>query len=133
MTYGLCNQTVTVYNARSEQYHKTVIRGAHFDFNRVWRETKTGNVAETKFLLVIPQGADGKTYVLPLSFAALEDKKNKFTLADGDKVILGEGPDITTKEQWSAFIPSKVDGLVQIKNADPKFLRGEIVHVEASG
>ena len=52
----------------------------------------------------------------------------------GDKVLLGTGPEISSGDFWAKeFIPSKVNGLVVVKYADPKCWNGEIVHTEAGG
>lgn len=130
----LCNQTITVYNRResggASTYKRTTIAGASMDFKRQWQEGKTGPSASTSCLLVIPQDADGKTFVLPAAYSGAE---GTYTLAKDDKVLLGEGPEIATSAQWAAFIPSKVDGLVSIASVDPKYFNGELVHVEAGG
>ena len=51
----------------------------------------------------------------------------------GDKVLLGEGPEIATREEWAGFIPAKVPGLVVVKYVDPKYWQGRLIHVEAGG
>lgn len=128
----LCNQTVTVYNVFAnggvKEYRRTVINGAFMDFKRQWQESKTGSTAGSNCLLVIPQGADGKTFVMPVAYSGAE---NTYTLKKDDKVLLGAGPEITNATEWSKFIPSLVDFLVSVKSVDPKFFNGEIVHVEA--
>jgi hypothetical protein len=37
-----------------------------------------------------------------------------------DKVLLGEGPEVTTTGSLAALIPSKVPNLVVVKYVDPK-------------
>lgn len=129
-----CTQTITVYNAHKQSgapaYIRTVIRGASMDFKRQWQENKTGTSGSTSCLLVIPQGADGKMFVMPIAFSGAV---NTYTLSKNDKVFLGEGPEISTVTKWGEFIPSKVDGLIVIASVDPKYFEGELVHVEAGG
>ena len=112
--YRLCSQTVTVYHwDGATTYTRKVIHNAFLDFKKTQNVDKTGSTEANSFLLVIP-GA-----VVPV--------------AVGDKVVQGEGPEITTREAWAAFIPAKVPGLVVIKYVDPKYYHGSVVHTEAGG
>lgn len=111
--YGLCNQTVTVYRAEDGKYTRTVYDKAFLDFRKTQTVDKTGSKEANSFLLVIP----GTTQAV-------------FT---GDRVLLGVGPEISNREEWSAFIPSKVNGLVVVSYVDPKYWNGNIVHTEAGG
>lgn len=111
--YRLCNQTVTVYHKDSDEYTRTVHKNAFLDFRKTQTVDKTGSRESNSFLLVIP-GASQTVFV-------------------GDKVQLGEGPEITSREAWAAHIPAKVPGLVVVSYADPKYWNGRIVHTEAGG
>lgn len=111
--YRLCNQTVTVYRKEDEGYTRTVYRKAFLDFKKTQSVDKTGSKEANSFLLVVP-GPSQAVFV-------------------GDKVLLGEGPEITTREEWAAFIPAKVSGLVVVSYVDPKYWNGAIVHTEAGG
>lgn len=112
--YRLCNQTVTVYHwDGGTEYTRKVFTNAFLDFRKTQNVDKTGSKEANSFLLVIP-GA-----VVPV--------------AVGDKVMHGEGPEITTREAWASFIPSKVPGLVVVKYVDPKYWHGSVVHTEAGG
>lgn len=111
--YRLCNQTVTVYHQEDGTYKRTVCKNAFLDFRKTLTVDKTGSQEANSFLLVIP-GATQAVFV-------------------GDKVILGEGPEIADSKAWAAFIPSKVPGLVVVSYADPKYWDGQIVHTEAGG
>lgn len=113
VSYDLCDQTVTVYHTDGKIYTRKIIRGAYLDYRKTQNVTKTGNTEANGFLLVIP----GDT--VPVSV--------------GDKVMMGEGPEVTTREQWAALIPSRVPGLVVVQYVDPKYWRGHIVHTEAGG
>jgi len=116
LNYTLCNQTVTVYRATFEggfSCEKTLYYNRAFlDFKKVQNVDKTGSKESNSFLLVIRGNAD---------------------LKSKDKVLLGIGADITTREEWAKFIPANRAGLVVIETVDPKYYRGEICHVEASG
>lgn len=113
--YRLCNQTVTVYHwdGGTGYTRKVIEKGAFLDIKKVQNVDKTGSSEANGFLLVIPGS------VVPV--------------AVGDKVILGEGPEVATREAWASFIPSKVPGLVVVKYVDPKYWRGSVVHTEAGG
>lgn len=113
--YRLCNQTVTLYHwDGGNTYTRKVIKeGAFLDFRKTQNVDKTGSKEANSFLLVIP----GETV----------------PVAVGDKVMHGEGPEITTREEWAALIPAKVPGLVVVKYVDPKYWHGAVVHTEAGG
>lgn len=112
--YRMCNQTVTVYHKDGDTYTRKVIEnGAFLDFKKTQTVDKTGSKEANSFLLVIP----GDTQAVFV----------------GDKVLTGTGPKISTRDEWAAFIPSKVPGLVVVSYADPKYWNGRIVHTEAGG
>lgn len=112
--YSLCNQTVTIYHwDQKETYTTTVIENAFFEHKKTQNVDKTGRHEASSFLLVIP----GVTV----------------PVAVGDKVLVGRGEEISTREAWAALIPSKVPGLVVVKWVDPKYWRGAVVHTEAGG
>lgn len=113
--YRLCNQTVTLYhwNGGDDVAQRVIKEGAFLDFKKVQDVSKTGSREVNSFLLVIPC--------------------SEIAVAVGDKVLLGEGPAITSREDWAGFIPSKVPGLVVVQWVDPKYWNGRLVHVEAGG
>lgn len=113
LSYRLCNQTVTVYRKEGDTYTRRVHRRAFLDFRKTQSVGKTGSREASSFLLVIP-GHEQAVFV-------------------GDKVMPGEGPEVTTRQQWADLIPAKVPGLVVVQTADPKFWRGALVHTEAGG
>lgn len=116
LNYSLCNQTVTVYRADNVDgfkcTKKVYEKKAFLDFKKVVSVNKTGSKEENSFLLVIKGNAD---------------------LKPKDKVLLGVGADITTREEWAKFIPSTQANLVVIEAVDPKYYNNEICHVEAVG
>lgn len=113
--YRLCNQTVTIYHWDGVGTYTTKIiaEGAFLEHRKTHNVDKTGSTEASSFLLVIP-GAE-------------------VPVAVGDKVLLGEGLEITTPQEWSALIPTKVPGLVVVKWVDPKYWHGAVVHTEAGG
>lgn len=112
--YSKCNQMVTIYHwDGKETYTRTVHDRAFLEFRKTQNVDKTGNREANTFLLVIPC-----------------DSQPVFV---GDKVILGDGPEVATREDWAAFIPAKVPGLVVVQYVDPKYWQGQMVHVEAGG
>ena len=114
VNYGvLCRQKVTVYHREDDKIGRVVFQNAFLDFKKTQSVDKTGSKEANSFLLVIP-GASQAVFV-------------------GDKVLLGEGPEITTREEWAKFIPSKVENLVVVDYVDPKYWNGQLVHTEAGG
>lgn len=111
--YRLCKQTVTVYRKDGDAYTRTVHKNAFLDFHKNQTVDKTGSKETNSFLLVIPC-AEQAVFV-------------------GDKVLLGEGSEVTTREAWAALIPSNIPGLCVVKYADPKYWGTQLVHVEAGG
>ena len=111
--YRLCDQTVTVYHKAGETYSKAVHRRAFLDFKKTQTVDRVGTHEASSFLLVIPGPAQA---VFP-----------------GDKVLLGEGPDVTDREAWAALIPAKVPGLCVVQYVDCKYWAGQMVHTEAGG
>lgn len=111
--YGLCDMAVTVYHrAPDGKVTRTVHPRAFLDFKKVRSVDKTGSKDAMGFLLVVPGNPD---------------------IEAGDKVMLGEGPEVEGDAQWRELIPSKVDGLCVVSYADRKYLHGQVIHVEAGG
>lgn len=111
--YRLCRQTVTLYHWDGSRVTRRVRRDAFFDSKKVLTVEKTGSAEASGFLLVLPG--------------------EEIPVAAGDKVFPGEGPEISSREDWAALIPAKVPGLVVVKYVDPKSWNGRICHTEAGG
>lgn len=109
----LCKQTVTVYHKDGNTYTRSVHKRAFLDFRKNLTVDKTGSRESNSFLLVIPG-----------------DVQAVFV---EDKVLLGEGPEIGSREDWAALVPVKVPGLVVVSYADPKYWGDKLVHTEAGG
>ncbi len=130
--YSLCNQTVTVYNrytaATGNTVKKVLVPRAFFDFKGNYNRDKQGLNVSNSFLLVIPELPANPGF----AFDDSPDSPGTYTLKQGTKVMLGDGPDITD-EQWREYIPAKYRNLVIVKTVDPKYYNGVITHVEAGG
>lgn len=113
VSYEKCNQTVTVYHKDGEQYARTVFENAFLDHKVVQSVDKTGSSTANTFLLVIPCAEQ--------------------VVFQGDKVLLGVGDEINTREEWAAFIPAKVSGLSVVRYVDCKYWQGKMCHLEAGG
>ena len=113
VNYSLCNQTVTVYRKDGDIITRKVYPRAFLDFRKTITTDKTGSKEANTFLLVIP-GSEQAVFV-------------------GDKVILGNGPEVTTAKEWATMVPVKVPGLVVVSYVDCKYWNGKIVHTEAGG
>lgn len=111
--YRMCKQTVTVYHKDGDTFTRTVHKKAFLDFRKNQTVDKTGSKESNSFLLVIPC-----------------DTQAVFV---GDKVLLGKGPEVATREAWAALIPSTTPNLVVVKYVDPKYWGTQMVHVEAGG
>ncbi len=113
VSYEKCDQTVTVYRKSGDDYEHFVVHNAFLDFKTTQTVDKTGVSTVNSFLLVIPC-----------------DEQIVFK---GDKVLLGEGPAITNREEWANWIPAKVDGLSVVRYVDCKYWQGKMCHLEAGG
>lgn len=111
--YRLCKQTVTVYHKEGEIFSRTIHKKAFLDFRKNQTVDKTGSREANAFLLVIPCETQA-VFV-------------------GDKVLLGEGPEVTTQKEWAALIPVTTPGLCVVKYVDLKYWGTQMVHVEAGG
>ena len=103
----LCNDTITVFNARVDPEHggnvwvPTVITGASWymtDASTV-DASKGGLVAANKATIRIPLDAEtsGRAYIDPLSYADAEDVSGLWTLKNGDIVVR----DLVTGTDWT--------------------------------
>jgi hypothetical protein len=94
----LCNETITVFNARLDStdgydvYYATVIKGVSWYCDIASNVDSSGLKAANKFTIRIPVDADfgGKTYLDPKAYAETETPETAFTLHNGDIIIKGE-------------------------------------------
>ena len=111
----LCNDTVTVFNARvnpetgGNVWIPTVIAGASWYLTDAATvdASKGGLVAANKATIRIPVEADtgGKAYADPASYASAEDVSGLWTLTGGDIVVRSavEGSDWTPARLKAAY------------------------------
>ena len=114
--YSLCQQTVTVYHMEGGTVTRTVYPKAYLEHKRAESVSRTGSAETNTFLLVIPSDMQA-CHV-------------------GDKVFDGEGPEVPEHDAlswWRSLIPTKVDGLVVVRNVAVRRWAGNIVHTEAGG
>lgn len=140
VAYSLCNQVVTIYHAigmgQAFSCIRTVFDGAFLDFKKVSATDKTGSRQVNPFLLVLPSGWGNRPcWMPPQEYDAAQQsaRGGRFTLAANDKVLLGTGQNIVTREEWAALLPAKVSGLVVVQDVDPKYWQGSVCHIEAGG
>lgn len=112
LTYRQCRQTVTVYHREGNAIRRAIFHRAFLECKKTQNVDKTGRREANSFLLVLPTDT-------PVVFV-------------GDKVLPGEGPEVTMAE-WGAFIPAKVPGLLVVQYADDKYYGTQMVHQEAGG
>lgn len=114
--YSLCCDTVTVYHEEGGEVTRTVWPRAYLEQKKTLSVAKNADSESSGFLLVIP----GESQACQV----------------GDKVILGEGPQVPQADVaawWRSLVPTKVDGLVVVRNASARRWGGRIVHTEAGG
>lgn len=136
--YSLCDQTVTIYHQTGAGAAfgctRTVFAGAFLDWKKVYTTNKTGSREANSFLLVLPSGWQGRPeWMPPQEYDWAADHQGWFTMASKDKILLGAGPVISTREEWAALLPAKTTGLVVAQDIDPKYWNGTVCHVEVCG
>lgn len=100
----LCNETITVYNARLDRdrdttvYTPTVIRGASWYGSMKSTVDASGLKAASQYTVRIPAGADaeGKSYTEAERYRAAGDVSRLFTLNEGDFIVKGAFADVLT-------------------------------------
>lgn len=133
--YRFCTRTVTLYHrlpGKTFAAERKVYKGAFLDWSETRRETAAGTEYEADFLLLLPSGVKGRLiYEEPRVYDALsqEARKGRFTLAPGDKIARGEGPEIESAAQWAAFTGKQGGALV--KETAERFLEDAVLHLEA--
>ena len=151
---GLCGQTVTVYHpvAAKKRVDRFVLHDVFCQMGSREVPDASGAKSGAAMLLVVPEITGGTASVGggELAAGAEVDAADRiagaeaeassdlremrygvdYKLAAGDRVLLGEGDDITWDE-WGGFVPAEVDGLGAITYVLPLYLRGTLHHVEA--
>ena len=107
LDYSLCKMLVTVYHREGLTRH--VLSDVHYEFT-TRREVENGIAQVSRsFHLVIPGGYD---------------------IRPGDKVLLGDGPEIS---QWEDLLPETTDTLGIVASVQPRYYQGRLIHTEARG
>lgn len=123
VSYRLCEQCVTVYHRTDDGeverrvYPKAYLehvttRSTHRTAGRT--VSKIGMSEEMSALLVIPWQSE------------------PCPVQPGDKVIRGDGPEVTAAE-WARFTPALVPGLVVLRYVTLRYWHGAPCHLEAGG
>ena len=147
---GLYGQTVTVYHpvAVKKRVDRFVLRGVFCQLGSREVPDAAGAKHGAAMLLVVPERTRGaasagggeaavgaKVDAADQAAEASGDLREMrygvdYKLAAGDRVLLGEGGDVTWDE-WGGFVPAEVAGLGVITYVLPLYLRGGLHHVEA--
>lgn len=90
-----------------------------------WRWTRLGAAHSAGYLLIIPQKTAAR--VSPTVDTGMD---GTYVLQPGDRVVAGEGPEITTREEWAALLPSDYD-VTTVTWVEQKYWHGQPCHVEA--
>lgn len=116
---GLYGQTVTVYHPvpMKKRVDRYVLRDVFCQIGSCEVPDAAGTKSGAAMLLVVPE-TDVTRY------------RVDYKLAAGDRVMLGEGPEVEWAA-WPSFVPAEVDGLGAITYVLPLYLRGAVHHVEA--
>ena len=127
LTYPLCTMTVTVYHTTFNPFEcrRAVLEGVHYETRRTVAVDKTGAAHSAGYLLIIPQKTAAR--VSPTVDTGMD---GTYVLQPGDRVVAGEGPEITTREEWAALLPSDYDGTT-VTWVEQKYWHGQPCHVEA--
>lgn len=94
---NLCNETITVFNAKlnpdtgNDDYNATIIIGVSWFCEIVSNVDSSGLKAANRFTIRIPETADfdDKKYISPRGYAASEDISGLFTIQSGDIIVRG--------------------------------------------
>lgn len=103
LDYSLCTMTVTVLSPDGTRRR---LEGVHYEFTDTLETTQGRSHKGREFLLVIP-GQD--------------------PIGVGDKVVLGDAPDLP----WDHLNPAQIPTLGVVRTVKPRFFRGTPCHTEA--
>ena len=151
---GLYGQMVTVYHpvAVKKRVDRFVLRGVFCQLGSREVPDAAGAKHGAAMLLVVPERTRGaasagggeaaagtKVGAADQAAGAAAEASGDlremrygvdYKLAAGDRVLLGDGPEVTWDE-WGGFVPAEVDDLGVITYVLPLYLRGGLHHVEA--
>ena len=113
----LCNDTITVFNARVDPgtgervWNGTVISGASWYMTDVSTvdTSKGGLAAANKATIRIPAPAGTpKAYADQIAYRAAQSVANLWTLQQGDIIVHADVPLVITTEQWGFIITTPI-------------------------
>ena len=111
LDFSLCAMTVTLYHRADLSRH--VLRGVHYEYTDRLTTTQGRSHLEREFLLVIPA-------------ASLPEAWDRW-IAPGDKVLLGEGPEL---DKWEALTPAATPSLSIITQIRKRTFQDTLTHLE---
>jgi hypothetical protein len=116
--YSLCTDTLTVLRDEGGgQYsYKTYPSAFLVESKRATVDRHGQTERNAPALIVIPDDGTGE---IPLRV--------------GDKVVRGEEIAPLSREAWAALIPSRVPGMVIVREVVPCYWRGVLTHTEGRG
>lgn len=125
--YEHCDQTVTVYHTTFTPFRcrRAVLEGVYWGHRKRWELQLTGAKGSSDLLLVIPQKTAAR-----VSAASDPEIKGTYVLEAGDRVVMGTGPEITTREEWAALLPDTAQ-VATVGWVEQYYWHGEPCHVEA--
>lgn len=134
--YRLCQTTLTLYHRLpGDRFlaERILFKGAFLDRYLTRQAKDAGGGWENSFFAVLPQGSGRPQWVSPEKYDALTagERKGKFTLLPGDKLVEGKGPQIATAADWAALTPLK--GACAVKETAERYWNGRLCHIEAGG
>ena len=137
---ALFDQTVTVYHpvfAPEFSCRRQVLTGVSYQWSRTSTLGTLGKSRTGRALMGESLGGEGCLRVCcrDRTFRSWEDPagENTFALALGDKILPGEGPEIQTRDQWEALVPSLAEGVTVVRLITPYQLGSRVLLVEGKG
>lgn len=112
----LYGDTVTLYHPDGARIVRVVLRGVFLQQGRRELPDAEGTRQGATLLLVVPE----KTARFGTDY----------TLAPGDRLCPGEGPELSTAD-WPGFVPAANENAAIVRYVLPMRLRGRLHHVEA--
>lgn len=127
LRYEHCDQTVTVYHTTFNPFRcrRAVLEGVYWGHRKNWALQLTGAKAGSSLLLVIPQKSGAR-----VSAADDTGTAGTYVLEAGDRVVMGTGPEVKTREEWSALLPDAAQ-VATVGWVEQFYWHGEPCHVEA--
>lgn len=137
---ALFDQTVTVYHPTfvpQFSCRRQVLTGVSYQWSRTSSLGTLGKSRTGRALMGESLGGEGclRIYCRGRTFQSWEAPagENTFSLALGDKILPGEGPEILTRDQWDALVPALAEGVTAVRRITPYQLGSRLILVEGKG